>query len=352
MHPADTKYAELVKAGLPSQFCLTWCEEHDLDEVARRFGADVETGLWADEDDIEELEEEYPAELLQLVAVGDWTVALEPGGFQGSRSVVMEALSVGTRAFSVYWNVELDSAVSYAVDGVVRTTFDLVEVEGRTGADPSALDPLLREVGLRAGLTVPELKARSLALGERLSGALLIPDWLRHPRYVFKIVNPLPDELVPFAYRYPRAPFLDEPEFARILADPSPSMAAAVTRQVAVTVIAIAAIEDPLAEEVLRLLDHGERSTGERERLRELLIQDAGALMEQAKLLGDGLEAERLTLAGKALLVLDRTLEPLPTEAARSSARMARGLHVPDRASYMRLVVLGNVIERISQYVD
>ncbi|MEO3862515.1 DUF6461 domain-containing protein [Acrocarpospora sp. B8E8] len=265
--------------------------------------------------------------------------------------LVLESLSAGARALGVHWNVELDSSVGYAADGVVHTAFDLVEVERRVGADPSALDPLLQEVGLRAGLTVPERKARSLALGERLSGALLTPEWLRRPRYVLALRTPLPDDLVPFAYRHPRAPFLDESEFARILADPSPSMAAAVARQVAVTVIAIAAVEQARAEEVLRLLDHGERSRGERERLRGRLVQDAGTLMEQANR-ADRLEAQRLTLADKALLVLDRTLDPILTEAARSSARMAQGLDMPGRDSYMRLLVLGNVSERISQEVD
>ncbi|WP_157556130.1 hypothetical protein [Herbidospora yilanensis] len=41
MHPADAKYAELMDAGLPDQLCLTWVHEPDIDEVARRFGADV-----------------------------------------------------------------------------------------------------------------------------------------------------------------------------------------------------------------------------------------------------------------------------------------------------------------------
>ncbi|MEO3863582.1 DUF6461 domain-containing protein [Acrocarpospora sp. B8E8] len=349
MHPTDVKYAELLQAGLPTQCCLTWCHERDLDEVARRFGADPETGLWADEDDIEELEEDDHAELLHLVAVGEWMLALEPGGDQGSRNVVVEALSLGGRAFNVYWNVELDSAVTYAADGVIQTAFNLDDVEWRTGAEPFALDELLAEVGLRADLTVTERKARSLALGEQLSGALLTPDWLRSPRYVFKIVNPLPDALVPPAYLHPRSRFLDEPEFARILDDPSPAMAAAVTRQVAATVISIAAIGSPLADEVLRLLDLGERYPGERQELRARLGQEASAVAGQAKLLGGSPEADRLELTGYALVVLQRALEPVPTEAASAASLQALNLRVPDRDDFKRLIVLRNVSKHIER---
>ncbi|NAS20098.1 hypothetical protein GT755_00190 [Herbidospora sp. NEAU-GS84] len=133
---------------------------------------------------------------------------------------------------------EARGAVMYAVDGVVQTEFDLAEVDERTGADPSAPDPLLAELGVRDELSLPELQARCLALGERLSGSLVPPGWLRSPRYVFKIVDPLPDAIVPPAYLNPRAPFLDEPEIARILADPSPAMAPVVNRQIATAVIA------------------------------------------------------------------------------------------------------------------
>ncbi|WP_157522551.1 hypothetical protein [Herbidospora cretacea] len=45
-------------------------------------------------------------------------------------------------------------------------------------------------------------------------------------------------------------------------------MAPVVNRQIATTVISIAGIEDPIAGEVLRLLDTGERFPGERQELK------------------------------------------------------------------------------------
>lgn len=86
MDPVAAKYAELSGAGLPSQFCLTWCRIHDPEEVARAFGATPGTGVWATPEEQEELEEEHPGELLQLSTAGAWTIAFEPGGLQGVRS--------------------------------------------------------------------------------------------------------------------------------------------------------------------------------------------------------------------------------------------------------------------------
>ncbi|MEV1172854.1 hypothetical protein [Nonomuraea sp. NPDC049784] len=73
------------------------------------------------------------------------------------------------------------------------TSFDLVDIERRTGSDPAALDVVLREIGLRDGLPVQARKARTLALGEKVSGRSQTPQWLRSPQLVFTIKDPLPD---------------------------------------------------------------------------------------------------------------------------------------------------------------
>ncbi|MET8139561.1 DUF6461 domain-containing protein [Sphaerisporangium sp. NPDC005288] len=350
MSSADAQYSELLHAGLSRQLCLTWCQQRDLDEVARRFGADMETGLWATEDEIEELEEDDTAELVQLATIGAWTIAYEPGGYQGSRNIILESLSEGGRAFNVHWNVELDSSICYAVDGVTETAFELLDPERRSGAHPAALDDILAEVGLHQGLTTEQLKARVLALGKKISGQPLTPEWLRSPRYVFKISDALPDPLVPAAYRYPRAPFLDEPEFARILDDPSPAMASAVLRQVVSVVIAAASLEGPLPSKVMRIIDHGEQVQGERDALRSELSRQAGDI--RAKMLRDAPDAserDRLDLAGQTLVVLRSALNASPAEAAGAASRAALGLSGLPREDFMRLLVLSNVSTRIER---
>ncbi|TDE51551.1 hypothetical protein E1295_18275 [Nonomuraea mesophila] len=246
MDPVDEHVAVLHEAGLPRELCLTWCQAGDLEEVARDFGADPAGGLWADPDELEELEEEYRDRggLLQLTAMDGWVVALEPQGFEGVRNVVLTRLSRSGQALSVYWNVEMDSAVSYAVGGRVLTTFDLVNPDERTGEDPHALDHLLSRAGLTGGLPTQARKARVLALGELLSGRTLTPRWLRAPQLVFALTDPRPDALVPSSCLNPRMPFLDEPAFARILAAPSVACAPDIVRMVVAAALPVSALED------------------------------------------------------------------------------------------------------------
>lgn len=349
MNFAQEKYTELLRAGLSRNLCLTWCQERDLDEVARRFGANPETGLWATEDEIEELEEDETVELVQLAKIGDWTVAYEPGGYRGSRSVVLESLSPGGQALNIYWNVELDSSVSYATDGVIETSFELNELNRRSGTRPDALDDVLVEVDLRQGLTVQELKARTLELAKRISGQPLTPEWLRSPRYVFKITTPLPEPLIPSAYLHPRAPFLDEPQFAQILADPSPAMASTVLKQVISTVLAIAELEGQIPSKVLQFIDHGEQFKGERHRLGEELSRETNAIRKKLlKGTSDVNERNRLDLTSQALVVLLRALDPSPVEAASAASRAALQLSVPTREDFMRLIVLSRVSDAMS----
>lgn len=348
MQSVDSKYAKLLQAGLPGHLCLTWCDERDLDEVARRFGADVETGLWADEEDIEELEEDIGGELVQLSVFGDWTLAFESEGYQGSRDVVLRSLSQGGRALNIFWNVELDSSIAYAVDGVIDTMFDIDGVEQRSGARPAALDDALAEVNLLQDLTAPERKARALALGEKITGQSLTPEWLRSPRYVFRITDPLPNSIVPFAYLHPRAFFLDEPGFRRILANPSPEIAPAVVKELVSNVIRIAAIKGPIPVKVLQILDHGERFEGERELVRSELGREAEDVRRRMlRDAPDTTEKNQLDLTSCALVVLQKALYPDPAEAANAASHAALQLSVPTREDFMRLVVLSRLSERI-----
>lgn len=344
MNFAQEKYTELLRAGLSGNLCLTWCQERDLDEVARRFGANLKTGLWATEDEIEELEEDDTAELVQLARIGDWTIAYEPGGYQGSRSSVLESLSSGSRALNIYWNVELDSSVSYAVNGVIETSFELGDPNHRSGAHPDILNGVLEKTGLRQGVPLQKFKARTLELAEIISGQSITPEWLRSPRYVFKITSPLPDSLVPPAYLRPRAAFLDEPEFLRILENPSPTMAPAVLRQIVSTVLSTVEIEGPLPGRVLRLIDRGEQFRGERDLLREELGREANNLREKLVTgASDEIERNRLDLVSQALLVLLKALAPSTVEAASAASQAALQLSVPTREDFMRLIVLSRV---------
>ncbi|MEU7991138.1 DUF6461 domain-containing protein [Streptosporangium canum] len=354
MDPIHARYAELLEAGFPDvQVCVTWCKNNDLEEVAHHFGAAPETGVWATLDELEDLEEEHGEELVELTTMGEWTIAMEPSGFQGVRSAVLEPLSVGGCAFSVFWNVEWDNKVAYAVDGRVVTSFNLLDIGQRSGSDPAALDELLRQVGLHDGLPGQARKARVLALGEAISGQRLTPQWLRSDQFTILVNDPLPDPLVPATLLNPRAPFLDEPEMARILADPSPAVLLDITKLAVSFAVAAIELEDSLGDETLRVLEHGEHSPGEREALRSRLARlctetDRQAMRTQAhSTSGTGDEAMPLWRRSAALVLLEQALDPSPIDAARSAAERA-GNFCATRTDHMRLRVLSNVVERIA----
>ncbi|MEV4572793.1 DUF6461 domain-containing protein [Nonomuraea jabiensis] len=344
------KFAHLRQAGLPGQFCLTWCQSDDLQEVARAFGADLLTGLWAEPDEIEDIEEEHPGELLQLAAADGWVIALEPNGFQGVRDEILAPLSRGGPALSLFWNSEQDSAVKYAAGGDVLTTFDLADIDRRTGGRPEALDDLLQQAGLHNALPTQARMDRALVLGEKLSGRHLTTDWLHSPQLVFTITDPLPDQIVPAACLHPRMPFLDEPEFAALLEAPTPAVAPIIVRMVATTALRVASLDESWEREILGLLDHGEQHNGQRESLRQRLTAHAADVRLRAARLrhspGQTPEAERLDVAAHATSILAEALHPLPLTAAEATAQAAY-LRLP-RRDHLRMQVLHNVMRRIA----
>ncbi|WP_344979109.1 DUF6461 domain-containing protein [Streptosporangium fragile] len=353
MDPIGVRLIEAIQAGLREEgFCFTWCRNDDLREVAHRFGADPGTGVWAGPEELEDLEEEHQEDLLQLTPAGEWTLAFEPHGFQGEREEVMETLSVGGLALSVFWRGARDNRVTYAVDGDIVTSFRLADLSERSGSDPAALDELLGQVGLHDGLSMWERKVRILALAETISGWTLTSEWVRSPQFAVAITTPVPRVLVPRAYLHPREPFLDEPEFTRILADPSPPMAPAVTRLVVSTVATAVGLQDhPLVQEAIRVLDHGESFPSERETLRARLYQAAEetrqAMLRQHEPTPDTAEAERLDQVGHSLYALSNALSPSPVNAAYTVADEAFRVPRLSRTDVMRLHVLNNVARRI-----
>ncbi|MEO3805674.1 DUF6461 domain-containing protein [Nonomuraea sp. B1E8] len=350
MDPVDEHFADLLEAGLPRQLCLTWCQGDDLEVVARDFGADLAGGLWADPDELEELEEEHRGELLQLTAADGWVIALEPQGFEGSRKEVLTRLSRSEQALSVYWNVEMDSAIAYADGGRVLTTFNLVNPDERTGDDPHSLDHLLSQVGLNGGQPTHARKARSLALGELISGRTLTPERLRAPQLVFTLTDPRPDALVPSACLNPRMPFLDEPPFARILAAPSVACAPDIVQMVVAAALPVAALEDGLAREVAA---RGEQGSAQKEALRARLLgrvtelrRRVGRLRSQRGL-GGAEEAGRLESMADATFVLAEALRDDPMTAADAATAGVVNLSLP-RADELRMRVLHNAVKHIA----
>jgi hypothetical protein len=159
-----------------SATCFTAVTGVGIDEVARRFGADPtaeRTATFAQA--FNAMTGRAP--LLYDELDGDVLVA-ENNGWQGSRPEVLEAVSRGGRAASVYWSVNADMGFVYAVDGVVVAWFDplLVELEW-TGSDPESVRR--QATDLPFGVDGP--RSASLALVTRLIGPRLERSWLERP---------------------------------------------------------------------------------------------------------------------------------------------------------------------------
>ena len=168
----------------------TWVEEDDRlsaacftavtgvagAEAVRRFGADPGTARTATfAGSFNELTGSTP---LVYDELDGGVLVTENNGWQGSRTDVLEAVSRGGTAASVYWSVNADMSFLYAVDGVVVAWFDPLLVEHPwSGSDPESVRR--QTANLPFGLDGP--RSSSLALVERLTGIHLERRWLERP---------------------------------------------------------------------------------------------------------------------------------------------------------------------------
>ncbi|MFC9973436.1 DUF6461 domain-containing protein [Spirillospora sp. NPDC127200] len=131
-------------------FCLTFVKKVDEAEALRRMGAIPET---VRPRPLEEAEARfsygagYP-DLAWTLGLGDWTVVIEPNGFNGTFSSCLPALSQGTEAVSVLRHDYAADTFNYAVDGTLVTGFDPIASASRYGSDPDLLLEHMRVAGL------------------------------------------------------------------------------------------------------------------------------------------------------------------------------------------------------------
>jgi hypothetical protein len=168
------RQSEIGQAG-----CLTLARTADSEAVARAFGGRVEQ---AREMSLDRIWAEFEGE--PVVAVrrqGEWVVAVEDNGWQGSRVEVLRGLGF---AVSAYWNVNALTRFSYARDGKVRTAFEAMAPNWRHGADPDCLEEI------RAGLPWEDgdWVALMFALAARVTGQVVEPGWLKGEFTVYPVV--------------------------------------------------------------------------------------------------------------------------------------------------------------------
>nr|WP_269205097.1 DUF6461 domain-containing protein [Motilibacter aurantiacus] len=164
VRPASYAWAE--QGALGEGACVTFVTNTGARTVLREYGAvperrmvPAEDAFWSGFDSV------------AVATAGRSAVLVSDNSFECTRPEVLRAVSRGGRAVSVFWNVEYDNAFSYAVDGRVVTSFDMLDgtVSLTTGAN-AALKPFLSGLSLsRQGMGIPA----GLAIAERITGARL-----------------------------------------------------------------------------------------------------------------------------------------------------------------------------------
>lgn len=171
---------------LAEAYCLCYVRGLPKTEALRRLGAHeralrslpiaeaVEACLCA---------EEEPPLTAHALALGGWTVVVEPTGCRSARPEVYRRLSAGTELVSVRVVLGRRYEFRWVVDGTLRVAFDARLPEQRRGCVPDSLADDLSDLGL-AGEVGPEehdLGPALLALADRVTGVRLRPGHLSGP---------------------------------------------------------------------------------------------------------------------------------------------------------------------------
>jgi Family of unknown function (DUF6461) len=212
-------YAWFEDHWLREAFCLTLVRGLDEPELLARFGGERSRPRPLTLAEAAERSMSFQAGYPQLVLAarrGGWAVAVEANGWEGSRPEVLRAVSAGTRAVSVYRNVNALGFVSLADDGALAVQFEPLFPERRWGGRPDLLVDQMRAVGLDPDQARPLLgraDLAALALAERVTGVRIDPGLLDGPMTGVEV-----------------APLLEDPPVSPDLAGRDPELAAAIDR--------------------------------------------------------------------------------------------------------------------------
>jgi hypothetical protein len=176
--------------------CVTLVAPADAGGVVRGFGGDLGGARRASLAEIGMPSVDEPG--VAVRDLGSWLLVVEVNGWQGSRPEVLRRISAGGRAVSAYWNVNLTTRFSYAVDGRVLTAFEVMSPDRRHGADPDCLEEARAGLPWETGEWVPLM----LALASRVTGLRVEPGWFNGDFAVMP-VTPVDDD--PASMIYPPA---------------------------------------------------------------------------------------------------------------------------------------------------
>jgi hypothetical protein len=334
--------------------CLTWCHGLDDEETLLRIGGLPDT--IARRDFLETVTAAYDA-LPQLSGaalagkLGQWTLIIEPNGFQGSRLPLLADLSSDGRAMSIFWNVNGDAQITYAEHGRIIAVIDPFDPEEGDG----------EEGFLQRWEGVAELdedwRVGALSLAETVVGQRLGADWFGEPR-LSAIVQAPPDpdgtgtDDEQEAYlREQRALLAEDPRLAALAEHPAQERLRDMAAYTAELAGNRAELPISLVGEALAALRaQGEVARRVRTRLegveRDLLTESA-ALHESGPV-EPGSPAHRLIVESRAVRVMVAALNENPARALWEALWYAEMLQW-DSADRIRLNLLRSGYDEIEQ---
>ncbi|MBG0825753.1 hypothetical protein HS048_34275 [Planomonospora sp. ID91781] len=186
-------------------YTVTFVRGLDERETLRRFGvADDDIGPADKEEVMERIEEtDGCCDMVLAARSGDWTIAFEYSGWEGTRPETLRELTRdGGEAVAV---MRHDYAASHrfqhAADGRIRTAFRPQWPQERWGSHPDTLNDDMRALGLEpepdkelGSLPGPVSVSAALALASRISGVLFTPAMLDGPLLGGIITDPAPED--------------------------------------------------------------------------------------------------------------------------------------------------------------
>ncbi|ACZ86043.1 DUF6461 domain-containing protein [Streptosporangium roseum] len=233
-----------------------------VETIAERLGGRAEDLEYEPDDDVDEADYEGAFYISQD---GASFVVFEDNGYQGTRPEVLRQLSDSARVVSLFWNVNANTMLHYAVYGTVVTALDPMFPGRRWGKDPHALDAELAVLdedhgpgGWRAG---------AMAVVEAVTGVRLdLPD-AGAPRLLLE--ETLPEDPHPPSTLGQVDPDLD----VRLRLAPEPVQAKVVRHVVAVCVEATGLADESLVRDALDRLVTGHSAEQAAADLRPLLAR-------------------------------------------------------------------------------
>ncbi|SNR97115.1 hypothetical protein SAMN05216276_100250 [Streptosporangium subroseum] len=249
-------YGRLVEETLTVPLCITWVEDLPATDVLAAAGRREDgVGSRTYAETVQAAYDAIPVHAGAALAgpLGEWTVLVEPNGFQGSRPDVLTGLSRRGRALSVFWNANGDGQLVYAEHGRLLTVLDLFDPEELEELEE--LPPALSAWAELAEQDDP--RVAGLALGEAVTHRRLDARWLagEHLSAILDASQDTVDTLAADQDRIDHLAYLaGDPRVADLIADPAPGRIREVAALIAETACELTGLDVPLARRVMTSL--------------------------------------------------------------------------------------------------